>query len=116
MVGGNQISYNNFVVLVIALAALFILQTFFYKTKFGLAIRMAQENADIAALMGVNVKSTRAATFAIASVLGCIAGLLLGPLYGIYTEMGIPASFKSFVAAVIGGLGNFRVRWSAVCW
>ena len=83
------------------------LQLFFIKTKFGLAIRMAQESPETASAMGVNVKMTRAATFGISACLGGISGMLMGPIYTISTELGSQVSLKAFIAAVIGGLGNF---------
>ncbi len=107
MVGGMKISLNNFVILGIALLILLILQLFFTKTKFGLSIRMAQDDPDTASVMGVNVLSTRAATFGISAGLGCVAGMLMGPMFSISTELGTQISLKSFISAVIGGLGNF---------
>lgn len=106
-IGENKISLNNFVILGIALVILLIMQLFFTKTKFGLSIRMAQDDPDTASLMGVNVLSTRAATFGISAGLGCVAGMLMAPLYNVSTELGTQVSLKSFIAAVIGGLGNF---------
>lgn len=106
-VGGMKISLNNFVIMGIALLILAALQLFFTKTKFGLSIRMAQDDSDTASAMGVNVLSTRAATFGISAGLGCVAGMLMGPLFSISTELGTQISLKSFISAVIGGLGNF---------
>lgn len=106
-VAGTQISWNNFIYFGITLAILGALQLFFVKTKFGLAIRMAQESAETASAMGVNVKMTRAATFAISAGLGAVSGMLIGPIYTISTELGSQISLKAFIAAVIGGLGNF---------
>lgn len=106
-VGGMKISLNNFVIMAIALLMLVVLQLFFTKTKFGLAVRMAQDDPSTASVMGVNVLSTRAATFGIAAGLGCVAGMLMGPLFSISTELGTQISMKSFISAVIGGLGNF---------
>lgn len=106
-VAGSNISLNNFIYFGITLAFLGVLQVFFNKTKFGLALRMAQESPETAAAMGVNVKMTRAATFAISAGLGCVSGMLIGPLFTISTELGSQVSLKAFIAAVIGGLGNF---------
>ena len=106
-IGGMRISLNNFVILGIAILILVALQMFFSKTRFGLAIRMAQEDPDTASVMGVNVLSTRAATFGISAGLGCIAGMLIGPIFSISIELGTQIALKSFIAAVIGGLGNF---------
>lgn len=106
-IAGTRISLNNFVIFVIIILILVILQLFFVKTRFGLAIRMAQESPETAAAMGVNVLATRAATFAISAGLGCVSGMLIGPMYTISAELGAQVSLKAFIAAVIGGLGNF---------
>jgi len=106
-VDGMKVSLNNFVILGIALLILGIMQLFFNKTKFGLAIRMAQDDPDTASVMGVNVLSTRAATFGISAGLGCVAGMLIGPMYSISVELGTQVSLKCFISAVVGGLGNF---------
>ena len=102
-----RISCDNLVIFAIALFVLAILQMFFSKTKFGLAIRMAQEDPETASTLGVNVLTTRAATFAISAGLGCVAGMLIGPIYSISTEIGAQISLKAFISAVVGGLGNF---------
>lgn len=106
-VAGTQIPVNNFIYFGITLIILAALQLFFVKTKFGLAIRMAQESPETASAMGVNVKMTRAATFGISACLGGVSGMLMGPIYTISTELGSQVSLKAFIAAVIGGLGNF---------
>ncbi len=106
-VSGMRISCDSLVIFAIALFVLAILQLFFNKTKFGLAIRMAQEDPETASTLGVNVLTTRAATFAISAGLGCVAGMLIGPIYSISTEIGAQISLKAFISAVVGGLGNF---------
>ena len=68
---------------------------------------IAQEDPETASTLGVNVLTTRAATFAISAGLGCVAGMLIGPIYSISTEIGAQISLKAFISAVVGGLGNF---------
>lgn len=106
-IGGINIQMDNFIIFGIAMLILLFLQVFFTKTKFGLAIRLAQEDPKTAGVMGVNVLTTRAATFAISAALGCIAGMLIGPIFTISTELGSQISLKAFIAAVVGGLGQF---------
>ncbi len=106
-VNNISISFNNLIIFAIALVFLVVLTLFFNRTKFGLAILLACEDVSTASTMGVNVVSTRTATFAISAVLGCIAGMLIGPIFSISVELGTTLIFKAFIAAVIGGLGNF---------
>ena len=106
-VDGIAVSFNNIIVFLIALIILAVLTIFFNMTKFGLAIRLACEDPDTASLMGVNILNTRTATFGISAALGCIAGMLIGPIFSVSVELGSQLILKSFIAAVIGGLGNF---------
>ncbi len=77
------------------------------KTKLGIAMRATAENIDVARLMGININHTIMATFAIGSGLAGIAGLMWGGKFGqIDPLMGYVPGLKSFVAAVIGGVGS----------
>ena len=106
-IAGGSIPFNNVCIFVIAVLFLVILQLFFSKTKFGLSLRLASEDPATASLMGIKVLNTRAATFAITAALGGIAGMLVSPLYSVTIELGSSLALKTFIAAVVGGLGNF---------
>lgn len=77
------------------------------KTKLGMAMRATAENIDVARLMGINIDRTIMATFAVGSALAGIAGLMWGGKFGqIDPLLGFVPGLKSFVAAVIGGVGS----------
>lgn len=105
-IGDVVIPARNLIIFAIALLFLATLQLFFLKTKLGLAMRISAEDPETAGLMGVKVLSTRAATFAITSALGGIAGVLVAPLFSVTIELGASLALKTFVAAVLGGVGN----------
>ncbi|WP_022664277.1 branched-chain amino acid ABC transporter permease [Desulfospira joergensenii] len=96
--------------LVIFLGAVFLMAALIFmvrKTKLGIAMRATAENLDVARLMGININRTIMATFAIGSGLAGIAGLMWGGKFGqIDPLMGYIPGLKSFVAAVIGGVGS----------
>lgn len=76
-------------------------------TRLGVAMRATAENLDVARLMGININRTIMATFAIGSGLAGIAGLMWGGKFGqIDPLLGYLPGLKSFVAAVIGGVGS----------
>ncbi len=78
-----------------------------YRTRVGTAMRATAENLDVARLMGVNINRTIAVTFALGSALAGISGLMWGGKFGqIDPLMGFLPGLKSFVAAVIGGVGS----------
>lgn len=94
----------------IFLSAVFLMAALIFvvrKTKLGIAMRATAENLDVAKLMGININRTIMATFAIGSGLAGIAGLMWGGKFGqIDPLMGYIPGLKSFVAAVIGGVGS----------
>jgi branched-chain amino acid transport system permease protein len=104
---GILIPMNKICIFLIAVIMLFILQAVFMNTKFGLSLRLASEDPSTASMMGVNIFTTRAATFSITACLGGLAGMLLAPLYSVTIDLGSKLALKIFIAAVIGGLGNF---------
>lgn len=101
----STIPLRNIYIFLLSVGILFCLQLFFTKTKFGLAMRIAAEDVETAALMGVNTQSTRTATFAVSSALGGVAGLLIAPIFSVTLELGSALAMRVFMAAVIGGIG-----------
>lgn len=57
--------------------------------------------------MGINVDNTISATFAIGSALAGAAGVIFGSYYTrIDPLMGVLPGLKTFIAAVLGGIGS----------
>ena len=80
---------------------------FIKRTRIGAAIRAVSQDTEAAAMMGINIDRTVAVTFLIGSVLGAIAGILIGAYNNIIRfDMGLMGGVKGFSAAVVGGLGN----------
>jgi branched-chain amino acid transport system permease protein len=78
-----------------------------HKTRLGMAMRATAENLDVARLMGIPINRTIRAAFAVGSALAAVAGLMWGGKFGqIDPLLGYVPGLKSFVAAVIGGVGS----------
>lgn len=89
--------------LVAALALFFFLRY----TKLGWAMRATAQDREAAQQMGVDVNAVNRTAFLLASVLGGIAGLLVGLLFQtVYPTMSFQAGLKGFAAVLLGGLGN----------
>ncbi len=100
-----QLSMPQIIIFVVSLILTVLLQLILYRSNMGRAIRAVAQNKEAAALMGVNINRTIAATFAIGSSLGGAAGVLVGLYYNaFYPMMGFVAGLKAFVATVVGGL------------
>ncbi|UCF95322.1 MAG: branched-chain amino acid ABC transporter permease [Desulfobacterales bacterium] len=97
----------DLVIMLCALILMCALIVLVHKTRLGMAMRATAENLDVARLMGININRTIMATFAIGSGLAGTAGLMWGGKFGqIDPLLGFVPGLKSFVAAVIGGVGS----------
>lgn len=105
-IAGVNIPMSKVTIFLIAVIMLMLLQLFF-RTKFGLSLRLASEDPNTASMMGVKIFTTRAATFSITAGLGAMAGMLVAPLYSVTIDLGSKMALKVFIAAVVGGLGDF---------
>lgn len=106
-VAGVSFRTVDAVIMLTALSLMCALILLVNKTKLGMAMRATSENIDVARLMGININRTIMATFAIGSALAGIAGLMWGGKFGqIDPLLGFIPGLKSFVAAVIGGVGS----------
>lgn len=106
-IGAIQIEWKTILMIAVSAALVLILQFIVYKTKVGKAMRASSQDMEAASLMGINVNNTISLTFAIGSALAGIAGVLVAISYPSITPyMGVMPGLKSFVAAVLGGIGS----------
>jgi len=105
-VGGITVPYVRLWVFIttVALSVLFLL--LLEKTRLGRAIRATSEELRAARLTGIPVAHIYAVTFGLGAALAGAAGGLWGMLFPITPIMGGGLTLKSFVVAVLGGLGT----------
>jgi len=105
---GATIGSNQIVVLISAAALMIALRFIVLNTKMGIAIRAVSNNFTAASLMGININNVISFTFIIGSSLAGAAGILYSINYpSIDPLMGMLPGLKAFIAAVLGGIGNF---------
>lgn len=105
--GALVISGETLVTVLACILIMIGLSLFIKYSKSGRAMLAVSEDAGAAQLMGVNVNSTIALTFAIGSALAAVAGVLLCSSYPSLTPYtGSMPGIKAFVAAVFGGIGS----------
>lgn len=75
-------------------------------TRRGKSLLAVVQNPDAARLMGINVKSVVAISFAISTALAGLAGLLIAPLFNVNSDMGTLFGIKAFAVAILGGMGS----------
>jgi len=105
--GGVSFRVIDLVIMAVAVLLMCALILLVRKTKLGMAMRATAENIEVARLIGIPINRTIMAAFAIGSALAGIAGLMWGGKFGqIDPLLGYVPGLKSFVAAVIGGVGS----------
>ena len=90
--------------IVVLAAVLFAL--FFRHTRRGVMLRAAADDREAATMMGVSLRETMGWTFALAALLGGVAGVSLTPITLMSFDSGTLLGLKGFAAAMLGGIGN----------
>jgi branched-subunit amino acid ABC-type transport system permease component len=95
--------------LMVASAIVFslLLFVFFEHTFAGKALRATAVNRVAARIVGIRPGHTGTLAFLLASLLGAISGVLIGPTTTLYYDSGFIIGLKSFVGAIIGGLMSY---------
>lgn len=78
-----------------------------YRTSLGLVVRAGIEDSRMVSILGISVRKTFLAVFALGVVAAGLAGALYAPIVSVNPEMGAGFMVQSFVVIVIGGLGSF---------
>lgn len=102
--GGLAISRINLWTIVICLTLMVVLFLFFRYTKLGMAMRATQQNVRIARVMGIRTQRILSFTWALSSVVGAIAGILIATLGVLDPNMMMDPLLKGFASAVLGGM------------
>jgi branched-chain amino acid transport system permease protein len=106
-VGGLSFNTVQIFIIVLSFAVMFVLYRILKGTMIGKSIRAVSENTETARLLGIRVPWIVVMTFALASILAGIAGVLVGIAYhSIYPLMGIEIGLKGLAIIIIGGMGN----------
>lgn len=102
--GPAVVSYLNIATLAITLILMFILFLFFKYTKVGIAMKATQQNAMAARINGIRTNRILSLTWALSSVIGAVAGILLAPIATLDPNLMLEPLLKGFASAVLGGM------------
>jgi branched-chain amino acid transport system permease protein len=106
--GGLVLTNVDLLVIGVSLFLMVALRWVVMKTKIGLAVRAVSFSFETSSLMGINVNTIISVTFVLGSALAAAAGAMVGLRNPkIEPLMGVLPGIKAFVAAVLGGVGNF---------
>jgi len=98
-------AYRIFVLAVTAVVLLG-LWLFLEKTNIGLIVRAGSRDALMVRALGIDLGRVWFLVFGLGIAMAGLAGILAGPLRGVYAEMGVEIIIEAFVVVVVGGMGS----------
>jgi len=103
---GVFIDPQHVVIIVVTLITLVFQYVFFEKTSLGKKMQATAQDKEMARLLGVRVSKMIVITFVYSSILGGVAGILIGPIFYVSKEMGAMLGLKAFCSTIVGGFGS----------
>lgn len=77
-------------------------------TRIGAVVRASVDDAEIARTVGVNVPLVMTGVFALGAAFAAAAGVLGGPLMGLYPGADLDVLLLAMVVVIVGGLGSLK--------
>lgn len=103
---GVNVSPDSALTILVSVAMIVIFTMILRHTRAGMALRAASQNQSVARLMGIPISRSFALAWAMGSVAGAVAGLLVAPVLFLDVNMMGPLLIKGFAGAVLGGLAS----------
>jgi branched-subunit amino acid ABC-type transport system permease component len=101
-------TYPNYRLFLLAISSVLLMAIwlFFTRTRAGILVRAAVQDAEMLDGLGVNVPRLFTFTFAGSAALAALAGLLLAPIFTVYPQMGVEMILLAFIVVILGGMGS----------
>ena len=103
---GVSVTTGELVVIAVAWLGVLALHLFLTGTNLGLWVRAVASNRDLAATRGVRTDLVMVIVWFLASALAGLAGVLIGVLGSVHSELGWQYILTILAVTVMGGLGN----------
>jgi branched-chain amino acid transport system permease protein len=101
-------TYPNYRLFLLAASSVILVTIwlFFTRTRAGIVVRAAVQDAEMLDGLGVDVRRVFTLTFAASGALAALAGLLLAPVFTVYPQMGVEMILLAFIVVILGGMGS----------
>jgi len=106
-VADTKLSYNGLLNIALGIIIMLVLFYVLQKTKMGIAIRTTASNEPVARLMGVPTRNVTLFAWALAAVLGALAGIMNAPATTVTTGVMDTVQINALIACVLGGFQTF---------
>lgn len=108
VVGGVSVRAQELWILGVTAVVAVAVTVFYDRTMLGKALRACAEQPVAARLVGISPVAAATVAFAVAGLLGAVAGVLASPIQLTQWDSGLLLGLKGFVAATLGGLVSIR--------
>jgi branched-chain amino acid transport system permease protein len=103
---GASITWGEIYIVAIVAVSIIGLHLFLTRTALGTSIRAVSSNSQLAKVRGIRTERASLTVWFIASTLAGLAGVLLGLIGAVHSEMGWTSILLILAATVLGGLGR----------
>ncbi len=103
---GRTLSVERLIVTAIGIILVILLYLFIRYSKIGQAMRAIAQDADAAAIQGINIDHICSIAFLIGSALAAGAGVLIIPIFLVNPFVGIIPNMKALIIIIVGGMGS----------
>ena len=111
-VGGVVLTYQQVIVVAVAISVAIVLRLFFYRTRAGVATRSVVDNRELSALVGARPNRYSMLGWAIGASLATIGGILLAPTVNLDITTLTLLAINGYAAAAVGRLTS--LPWTFV--
>jgi branched-chain amino acid transport system permease protein len=105
-VGGVTVPGHNVLVAIVGAALYVMLFLLMRKTRYGIQMRFASDDPELAVYAGVNVDRMFGMSFVIGGMMAGAAGGLVALILYVYPLVGLDLAIRAFAIVALGGLGN----------
>ncbi len=105
---GLSFSKYRIFVLLITIIIIILIWLFLEKTPYGAIVKAGSRDKEMVDFLGIRTPRIFTFVFGIGCFLAGLAGVLSGPMWGVYPDMGTAIIMPAFVIVVLGGLGSFK--------
>ena len=104
--GGIRATPDQLLSLAVAAVLVVAVHLLLTRTAIGRSMRAVSENAQLAGVVGIEVRHVIRIVWLLGAGLACIAGISAGLLVQIRPQMGLDLLLPLFAAAILGGIGS----------
>jgi branched-chain amino acid transport system permease protein len=107
-IGSVSVNFQQIIIMAVAPIFLIVLMYYLKYVKSGMAVRAVAQDADGAAIVGIDSKRVYSYTIAIGSMMAGVAGVLLGVIFYLSPTMGADPLVRALFIMVLGGMGSVK--------